>query len=1570
MKKIILLLFVTIASYSIGIAQNCNAPVLNINEGFALAADNTSFNSEALPDCWGRVYPQGANDQGIRIRRNSDGNGAFLQVASGNGSGGDNGIALMPEPVNYQGQLSFRARASSSSFDMEVVIYEGGRSTRSLGTFRLGGSWQTININLATTLAGYVPSANVVSIGFRHIAANKNFTYRMDIDDVSYESNPCLDPVYNVIEDFSTNGGSLPECWTRYAHVSNNAFQSDASIQGNELWITNGNQWEVTLPVTNNLTGIISFDAEQQIVSGGNLVLAVIASNGAGNYTELTTFTLSNQMQNYSYNLALSNYSGSYTRIGLRGADGSNRFARAVLDNLNYRSECINPTLDAVTNDITVSLDENGTATITPADVDNGSADICGNPPSLSLDITQFTCADLGDNTVTLTATIGSLTETATAIVTVIPELPDASSVLQAYVDNNGDLALTGEDFIEGPPCSGVTYSLSRSAFNCSDLNVFNALDITTTFLGGLTEMRSVFVQVRDTISPVMITQNTTITLDNTGKAILNAASIDDGSSDNCSLSLSLSQTSFGCSDVGVNTIELIGTDNSGNTSSATATVTVEGTINQEIVTTTATGSVCLDGSTSYDVTVANSDVNFEYLLKNTADNSIVDGPVAGTGGDLTFSTGNLSETTIFDVVGRTEPVTGDALRLESDDYAGVNRAWDFDYGLGYTFEALLNPATDFPNNTNIIFTIGNSNNDDIEVYFQASVEKLVVAHERLSNNSATYERFNVPAHNQDVHLAVTYEPGVGIKVYYDGVLQTKFDGAGSMASGLAKSTGQTFKLGAATHKAFGSASASNSTYDEVRIWNYARSAAEILADKDGCVDQSSQGLLHYYKLDEGAGTVIGDEVGTLNLSIVNAASPLWSTGLADACESSCEVVMANQVTIGDNEAPTVVLQDITLSLDASGMVTLNPSDLDNGSTDNCSDASSLVFTSDIVDFTCAELGSNTVTVTVTDLVGNEATGTATVMIEDNTAPVVNQNNNDFSTIPPTPVARKVFQLDQTNGVQITIADLLTTVEDHCDSNPIITLSQASFSCNDIGEKTITITATDAEGNISTGVEIIEIVDATDPVAVGQNVTIQLDNTGNASLTASAVNTTSSDNCTAIGDLVLALSKETFDCDDLGVNSVSLQVTDASGNLSTATVSVTVEDLIDPIAIAQDITVGLGGTDQVIITPAQVDNGSSDNCSFNLSLDKTTFDDSNVGANTVTLTVTDDAGNTATTIATVTVELKTTQSISFAPTTVVVYGTSSPIDLSATATSGLPVTFAVTGPGTLINGDQIQVDGAGIITVVASQAGDAIYLAATDVSYDITVEKAPLIAAADDVTITYEEDLPVFTFSYSGFVNGDDETDLIAQPTAGLNLITASRNALGAGSYVIVMTGGQSNNYNITLANATLTINKKDQVITLAEIDDKIVTDPTFDVTATVDSNLDLNYTLTGPASITENTITLDGTVGSVTITVSQAGNANYNAVTATTTFEVKAVLSAKDLDSRISIYPNPTASHINVTSVELVNLQFYTLSGILVKTVNKVTGAVDLHDLPAGVYMLQLSTKDLVIYKSIIKSN
>ena len=96
-----------------------------------------------------------------------------------------------------------------------------------------------------------------------------------------------------------------------------------------------------------------------------------------------------------------------------------------------------------------------------------------------------------------------------------------------------------------------------------------------------------------------------------------------------------------------------------------------------------------------------------------------------------------------------------------------------------------------------------------------------------------------------------------------------------------------------------------------------------------------------------------------------------------------------------------------------------------------------------------------------------------------------------------------------------------------------------------------------------------------------------------------------------------------------------------AGTCNTVEQSVTVNvgDIADPVAVTQNITVQLDASGNASITPAQIDNGSSDNCSAPaLSLDQNTFSCAHIGNNTVTLTATDPTGNSATATATVTIE--------------------------------------------------------------------------------------------------------------------------------------------------------------------------------------------------------------------------------------------------------------------------------------------------------------------------------------------
>ncbi len=88
-----------------------------------------------------------------------------------------------------------------------------------------------------------------------------------------------------------------------------------------------------------------------------------------------------------------------------------------------------------------------------------------------------------------------------------------------------------------------------------------------------------------DDIPPVALAQDVTIFLDAAGQATLDAAQVDAGSSDNCTLdSMWLSQTAFDCSHLGQQTVVLTVMDGSGLTAQDTALVTVIDNLFQQVI--------------------------------------------------------------------------------------------------------------------------------------------------------------------------------------------------------------------------------------------------------------------------------------------------------------------------------------------------------------------------------------------------------------------------------------------------------------------------------------------------------------------------------------------------------------------------------------------------------------------------------------------------------------------------------------------------------------------------------------------------------------------------------------------------------------------------------------------------------------------------------------------------------------------------------------------------------------------------------------------------------------------------
>lgn len=190
-----------------------------------------------------------------------------------------------------------------------------------------------------------------------------------------------------------------------------------------------------------------------------------------------------------------------------------------------------------------------------------------------------------------------------------------------------------------------------------------------------------------------------------------------------------------------------------------------------------------------------------------------------------------------------------------------------------------------------------------------------------------------------------------------------------------------------------------------------------------------------------------------------------------------------------------------------------------------------------------------------------------------------------------------------------------------------------------------------------------------------------------------------------------------------------------------------------------------------------------------------------------------------------------------------------PFSLNASASSGLPVTFSlVSGPASLINSN-LTILGAGQVTLSASQAGNTNYLPATTMNQTFTVAPAVLTVTANNTNQVYGAAIPVFTASYSGFVNSDTSTVVGGTPAFST---TATRNSsVAGGPYLIVVTNGtlSATNYSFNFVSGQLTVLPAISALALASSANPSPTGSNVTFTATLTAVSPGAGTPTGPVN-------------------------------------------------------------------------------------------------------------------------
>ena len=124
---------------------------------------------------------------------------------------------------------------------------------------------------------------------------------------------------------------------------------------------------------------------------------------------------------------------------------------------------------------------------------------------------------------------------------------------------------------------------ISQTNFNCTDVGISQVTLYAQDTNRNIDSCVGSLL-ILDTISPLVICRNITVSLDSNGIANISAMDVDGGTIDNCAIaSLTLNQTTFNCEDLGLNQVELTAIDVNGNSSRCIAVVTVEDNIAPEL---------------------------------------------------------------------------------------------------------------------------------------------------------------------------------------------------------------------------------------------------------------------------------------------------------------------------------------------------------------------------------------------------------------------------------------------------------------------------------------------------------------------------------------------------------------------------------------------------------------------------------------------------------------------------------------------------------------------------------------------------------------------------------------------------------------------------------------------------------------------------------------------------------------------------------------------------------------------------------------------------------------------------
>jgi gliding motility-associated-like protein len=993
--------------------------------------------------------------------------------------------------------------------------------------------------------------------------------------------------------------------------------------------------------------------------AGNAVALATALNNGSIDTCSVDSFNV-NGVASMAFNCSHVN-AGQPVTLNIFDPSGNTASCVAIVTVL----DTIAPT--AICRNFTVHLDAGGVATLVADSLNNNSLDLCtGSDLTFEIAGNQtfgFTCGDVGGNIVTLSVldSFGNAnTATCTVIVLdTISPIPNCA-IPTAYLNNAGLATLFAADFSAGSSDNcGIVDSfvnvigLGSTAFTCSAIFTPQSATLIVRDAQGNSASCLATVNVVDTVTPTALCEfSYTATLDAAGNATVVPSDIDSSSTDNCGLveftiNGASSQT-YDCSDIGSLVAILTVRDSSGQTAACPSTITI-------IDNTPPTASCQIYTAQLSAAGIAAVTPTNVLAFPATSDNCSGILPTFLGGGNLiVYDCDSIGLRTVNIIVTDAQGNTATCqttVTVEDNILPTAScRPGAFTVELDAAGNGCVTPA-DVNNSSSDICGIDNMLVNGVDSFcytcaqigFTAVTLSVLDASGNLGTCVASIIVDDPIAPVAVCHDTTLYLDGLGVVT----ALPQDIDAGSSdncfvnlAINGLPSINYNCLQVGVNSAQLVVSDNSGNATLCAANITVLdtitpipdcvAPGTVTVFLDNT-CFASVPASTFNNTSTDNCGASLDYSEGGFPNATFTAAdlaTNP--NILILTVCDGSNNCInCTTTVIVRDTTPPNMVCQPNTVQLDALGTAIILPAGINNGSNDNCSVPNLTVNGAVFLGVTCANLGSNNVTLIGTDGSGNVDSCQTTVVVEDVSAPFASCN------------ATVDVVLDAVSAGVLLWSEVDLFSSDNCTIGSYV-LSQTAFSCGDIATNphVITMVVTDQSGNTDSCTTTVTVIDTVPPVAICVVAPINLNLVGSTiSTTVAAVNASSTDNC-AIS--TITLSQTTFDCSDVGSNIVTLTVMDSSGNIDACAATVNVSDNVDPVAFCQSPTVALdaAGTVTVAATDLALP-GSFDNCSLDTilanGLDSVSFTCANLGANIITVFIQDPSSNTDFCAATVTV---------------------------------------------------------------------------------------------------------------------------------------------------------------------------------------------------------------------------------------------------------------------------------------------------------------------------------------------